>query len=807
MLRTIRLLLENKRCDFYFIGPHNRTIPGASIDPLSEVAQDFSGPVTYTVTAEDGVTSQQWEVTVTEATLPFSASINFQDNGVRIPPAGYQVDYGKEFGNASNTIAIGADSYTYGWKLASDSTPIDVANSTNTNTDGAGRNRLGGGYDSATDQQKLEGTLVHFQGDNIPGMGRTIQGNELFWELEVPNGTYEVTLGLGDSGTSVDSRHSATVEGYTIIPAFEPTPGDVRTASMIVDVTDGFLTVNGLGGFNSKITYINVEESTGAPVSGVLSFTPDAVSATLAETSTGSFSSNLEGAGAGVLGLIIDDTETESNDWLSLPGSPALGSLEFGLDATALLAADVRSGSIIATAQGYRPAVLDADLTVTQPSSECKPLSPLDCDQLITSLPVNLDFSAEVPNTLPDGGNLGTGFTAVLEHSEARRDGDLPISNPDINGYEPSLLSLGGGTLNILSQAGIAYSNPPESSNNHNQVNTLGVGLQGTSGILTLETKMLGITTGGNSAQAGIWFGFDEDNFVKLDVNGDNVELRREIGGVSVNGPDTPDQIQVNGVGVSGQDVTLRMVIDPFAKTITAFYAIADGAFVQVQKTGFPNLVLPDEYLTGRDLSPAVTGVTFAGIYATHRNGTQFTASFDDFSVKEEHPPLALSFDSTELVFNALRNELVPEQTVNLIASSGTPQVIFSDDPDSTEWLILPTITEPGSAAFGVQTDLLPGQYITTVLQSTNQISAMKMLKSTVTLNISEPVDFAAKVNFSDAASTAPAGYLKDLGNPYGNRGMDLITGGCKPMVRTDWISRQIPVTEISVGWIPWSIP
>ncbi len=40
---------------------------GATIDPLSGVAQDFSSDVTYTVTAEDGETTQVWTVTVTEA--------------------------------------------------------------------------------------------------------------------------------------------------------------------------------------------------------------------------------------------------------------------------------------------------------------------------------------------------------------------------------------------------------------------------------------------------------------------------------------------------------------------------------------------------------------------------------------------------------------------------------------------------------------------------------------------------------------------------------------------------------------------
>ena len=38
---------------------------GATVDPASGVAQDFTNPVTYTVTAEDGTTSVVWTVTVT----------------------------------------------------------------------------------------------------------------------------------------------------------------------------------------------------------------------------------------------------------------------------------------------------------------------------------------------------------------------------------------------------------------------------------------------------------------------------------------------------------------------------------------------------------------------------------------------------------------------------------------------------------------------------------------------------------------------------------------------------------------------
>jgi len=42
--------------------------PGATVSPLSGVATDFTGAVNYTVTAEDGVTTQVWAVTVTVLT-------------------------------------------------------------------------------------------------------------------------------------------------------------------------------------------------------------------------------------------------------------------------------------------------------------------------------------------------------------------------------------------------------------------------------------------------------------------------------------------------------------------------------------------------------------------------------------------------------------------------------------------------------------------------------------------------------------------------------------------------------------------
>lgn len=42
----------------------------STIAPLSGVAQDFTDPVVYTVTAEDGTTIQEWTVTITEEVIP-----------------------------------------------------------------------------------------------------------------------------------------------------------------------------------------------------------------------------------------------------------------------------------------------------------------------------------------------------------------------------------------------------------------------------------------------------------------------------------------------------------------------------------------------------------------------------------------------------------------------------------------------------------------------------------------------------------------------------------------------------------------
>ncbi|MEP3372053.1 malectin domain-containing carbohydrate-binding protein, partial [Maribacter dokdonensis] len=374
------------------VGPGNSlNVPESffvGVDHDNNVATNaisFAGIMTSTRSSTGGSLVVSYDnFVVNEEVTPFEAHINFQNNpSFTTPPTGYVSDYGKNFGNAS--ISVGSNNYQFGWKLASDGlTPIDISNEVSNNggsgaSGGAGRNRITGTYNSVSDLEKLQGTLIHFQGDNIISNSGGSQswlnqprGNEVIWEIEVPNGTYEVTVGLGDKdANNLDSRHSATLEGYTIIPAFVPTPGQTVIETMIVAVNDGLLTMNGLGGFNSKITHIDIVESTGTPVNSVLSFSPNTISETITVGATGAFSSTLSGSGAANIGLVINDninvvdkTLTGENDWLTIPTTNTLGQFDFIIDASALAENDTRNDKIIATAKGFKPAELDVDITV-----------------------------------------------------------------------------------------------------------------------------------------------------------------------------------------------------------------------------------------------------------------------------------------------------------------------------------------------------------------------------------------------------------------------------------------------------------
>ena len=181
----------------------------------------------------------------------FNAKVNFSDAGTT-PPAGYLKDFGEPYGDRGNGS-------TYGWIDPQTGDPVDLAGASN----GAGRNR------SSTGQSSLRlATLIHMDyplGGSFPN-GRYPRGN---WEMDVPNGTYEVTVAAGDASVGSDPEvHSLNVEGVETLFAFAPSGNagsDSRhaTATVRVGVTDGKLTVDYKGApgtTNTKINYIDIAQ-------------------------------------------------------------------------------------------------------------------------------------------------------------------------------------------------------------------------------------------------------------------------------------------------------------------------------------------------------------------------------------------------------------------------------------------------------------------------------------------------------------------------------------------------------------------
>lgn len=179
------------------------------------------------------------------AETSFSTKIDFGDQATA-PAAGYRADYGQAYGARSGPNQ--GSGLTYGWVRVGTSTPVDFV--------GNGRNR----NPAANEPDQRLATLMHMQlPDGSPGV--RIPGS---WEIAVPNGTYAVTVAVGDP-TSYNSVHSLQVEDQNAVDAFKPTSTNkYRTVTLNPTVTDGRLTVSPAGGTNTKLSYITIDPLSGA---------------------------------------------------------------------------------------------------------------------------------------------------------------------------------------------------------------------------------------------------------------------------------------------------------------------------------------------------------------------------------------------------------------------------------------------------------------------------------------------------------------------------------------------------------------
>ena len=198
----------------------------ASLDSpvvLSTAANASSPAGSYPITA-GGAADANYSISFVNGTLTvtsaFKAFVNFQPATSPVP-AGYLVDSGQVYGNRGN-------GFTYGWDASNTSFTRDRNSSLSADQR----------YDTLNHMQKAGGARV--------------------WEIEVPNGNYNIFLVSGDSDF-YDSVFRINVEGVLTVSGTPTSSTHWFSGTKTVTVSDGRLSVsNATGGSNNKICFIEI---------------------------------------------------------------------------------------------------------------------------------------------------------------------------------------------------------------------------------------------------------------------------------------------------------------------------------------------------------------------------------------------------------------------------------------------------------------------------------------------------------------------------------------------------------------------
>ncbi|MBC8121183.1 MAG: Ig-like domain-containing protein [Gemmatimonadaceae bacterium] len=218
-----------------------------STAPPVTLSQQFApGPNTFffdgDATVRAGIvasTSTAANVTVTYGSfgIQYGTRINFQPDTSTIP-AGYREDIGQAYGTRGSFGWVREDSISN-----PTTTPLSVVPNS--------RDRNRSGID-----QRLD-TLIHMQFPPSSSSTTAVK-TPAAWEYALPNGTYTATVSVGDK-SPYDSTHSINVEGVNAIDLFQGNSSqEYKKASIVVEVSDGRLTVDAGGGTNTKINYVDI---------------------------------------------------------------------------------------------------------------------------------------------------------------------------------------------------------------------------------------------------------------------------------------------------------------------------------------------------------------------------------------------------------------------------------------------------------------------------------------------------------------------------------------------------------------------
>jgi glucose/arabinose dehydrogenase/N-acetylneuraminic acid mutarotase len=279
--------------------------------------------------------------------------------------------------------------------------------------------------------------------------------------------------------------------------------------------------------------------------------------------------------------------------------------------------------------------VLHGNFTVTPSASKCTPVA---CSDILVGLPYELDFSRD-HGFLKDRNGVGTGFTYVMEPTNG-------------TGYEPLKLNVdtAARALKITTTAGTM------SRTVNSQMNAIGVGIDGPNQVSVLRTTVVNVPQGtGNYEQAGLWFGNDEDHYIKLTVQssptGEKLQIFQEVATAQtyeLSSPALPNLV--------GNRVKLTIRANPVDQVVTSYYQIGSEPEKVLGKTAVPGAFFSFD---AAGIDPAIGTRTFGGIFTTHRFATRaLTYAFDDFSVTGEPlpPPSDTAGVSFDKVFHTVPN-------------------------------------------------------------------------------------------------------------------------------------------------------
>ena len=236
---------ENTKLNFIEIAADGSEITEPSID-----VTPIENPDNARIPVEGGG--------VVEMVEPVEDGINVNFGVAAVDsPAGFIQDVGSAYNSDRG----------YGW-VTQDSAGSENPTSIDVFANGRDRNTAFNDGQGNFFQEPVKDSLIHLQYPTDLANSASSVTTPVAWEYDLANGRYEVTVGVGDPDF-FDSNHVINVEGQSIISGFEPIGLEVNgflpigaeafsVGTATIEVNDGRLTLDAIGGENTKINYISI---------------------------------------------------------------------------------------------------------------------------------------------------------------------------------------------------------------------------------------------------------------------------------------------------------------------------------------------------------------------------------------------------------------------------------------------------------------------------------------------------------------------------------------------------------------------